>query len=311
MHAPPNKRLLAILVLSVSLFFADQPTLAQERGSFRPKLSLKLTAGPKYMAVGDLNHHITSFDDYMAGSIGFYRGGKMKGIGHLTPDLEGEFRVQVRPRFALALGSGYLSGSNHSDFQTVGTFPFSGDWSPSLFEFVVEPRIRTIPLKLGLYYSLPLVSRVEFLLNGGIGLYFSKASLVKINRIHYLAEPTIPEEPEIYDQYDVRGNGLGFHGGVGLEYRLTRSVFLVLDAQGRYARIRRLSGSRVFWNSSPWIMSQGTDEGVLYIGTRDMTAEGYGDNCPDLVVSPSQNVRRAALDFSGFSLTVGLRIKLF
>jgi hypothetical protein len=58
-------------------------------------------------------------------------------------------------------------------------------------------------------------------------------------------------------------------------------------------------------------MSQGTDEGTLYIGTRDMTAEGYGGDCPDLVVSPSQNMKRAALDFSGFAVTAGLRIKLF
>jgi len=308
---PPNKRLLAILVLSVSCFFVDQPTLAQEKGSYRPKLSLKLSAGPGYMAVGDLNRHITAFDDYMAGSIGFYRGGKMKRIGHLTPDLEGEFRVQFRSRFALALGSGYLSGSNRSDFQTVGNFPFSGDWSPSLFEFVIEPKIRAIPLKLGICYSLPFSSRIEFLLNGGIGLYFSKASLLKNNDIEYLAANTIPEMPVVYSQYEVRGNGFGLHGGVGLEYRLARGVFLALDAQGRYAKVRKLTGSRVFWYFNYLSTSQGTDEGTLYIGTRDMTAEGYGDSCPDLVVSLSQNMKRAALDFSGFAVTAGLRIKLF
>jgi len=64
----------------------------------------------------------------------------------------------------------------------------------------------------------------------------------------------------------------------------------------------------------PWI----EEEGNLYIGERDLLDEGYGEHCPDLIISKSspsgdefQNTKRAVLDLSGFSFRVGIRIKLF
>lgn len=302
-------RIPAVLVFSLLLVF-NTPGYAQERTHRGLAVSLKLAAGIGYLKVGDLNSHIGSFDEYMSDRLAFYDGGKMRGIGHTVPDLEGEIRLELNSRFSLALGCGYLSGSNKSDFQTAGVFPLSlVDGSMSLSEFVLEPRIRAFPLKLGLCYSLPLASGVELIVNGGMGIYISKASLVKVHEIHSLAEPTIPEEPVISNRYDVRGNGLGLHGGVGLEYRLARGLFLALDCRGRYAKVGKLSGTRVYWNS--WNQTQGEETGVLYVGARDMTAEGYGANCPDLAVSPSLNMKRAALDFSGISVTMGIRMRLF
>lgn len=286
------------------------PGYAQERAHRGPAVSMKLAAGIGHLKVGDLNSHIRSFDEYMSGRLVYYSGGKMEGIGRTVPDLEGEIRLDLNSRFSLALGFGYLSGSNKSVFQTAGVFPlFLANGSMSLSEFVLEPRIRAFPLKLGLTYSLPIASRVELIMNGGMGVYISEASLVKVHEIHSLAEPTIPEEPVISNRYDVQGNGLGFHGGVGLEYRLARGLWLALDCQGRYAKVGKLSGTRVHWNS--WNQTQGEDEGVLYVGVRDMTAEGYGENCPDLAVSPSPSMKRAALDFSGISVTIGIRVRLF
>lgn len=302
-------RIAAVLVFSLLLVF-NVPGHAQERAHRGLAVSLKLTAGIGYLKVGDLNSHIGSFDEYMSDRLAFYDGGKMRGIGHTVPDLEGEIRFALNSRFSLALGCGYLSGSDKSVFQTAGVFPLSlVDGSMSLSEFVLEPRIRAFPLKLGLCYSLPLASRIELIVNGGMGVYISEASLVQVHEIHSLAEPTIPEEPVISNRYEVRGNGFGLHGGVGLEYRLARGLCLALDCQGRYAKVDKLSGTHVHWNS--WNQTQGEDEGILYVGVRDMTAEGYAANCPALAVSPSPTMKRATLDFSGLSVTIGIRVSLF
>ena len=305
------KKELAVLILSIILsVLTCQIGVAQEKEQFKWNLSLKITGGLRYITVGDINDHIESFDDYMSSAIAFYEGGEMEGVGRFGSYLEAELRFGVSPRLSIGLGTGYISGSKKSDFQTVGLFPFSSTtWTPYLLEFIIEPEIKAIPLRLGVYYSLPLAARVNFLLHGGLGYYFAKGFLSKYNLIESLGEYSIPEPPEIFISYDVSGNGFGVHGGIGLEYKLMDSLFLVIEVQGRYAKIGNLKGTRTYWNT--WNYDQRIEEGTLYIGTRDMTAEGYGAGCPDLAVSPLQNMKKAALDFSGFSSTVGFRIRLF
>jgi opacity protein-like surface antigen len=305
------KKELAVLILSIILsVLTCQIGVAQEKEQFKWNLSLKITGGLRYITVGDINDHIESFDDYMSSAIEFYEGGKMEGVGRFGSYLEAELRFGVSPRLSIGIGTGYISGSKKSDFQTVGLFPFSSTtWTPNLLEFIIEPEIKAIPLRLGVYYSLPLAARVNFLLHGGLGYYFAKGFLSKYNLIESLGEYSIPEPPEIFTSYDVSGNGFGVHGGIGLEYKLMDSLFLVIEVQGRYAKIGNLKGTRTYWNT--WNYDQRIEEGTLYIGTRDMTAEGYGAGCPDLAVSPLQNMKKAALDFSGFSSTAGFRIRLF
>lgn len=300
-----------VLVLSIiALILIGQIGVAKEKDQFKWNLSLRIAGGLRYMRVGDLNDHIKSFDDYMSNSIYFYEGGKMRLIGRSGSCFEAELMIEIRPRLSVVIGTEYIAGANKSDFQTVGIFPFASTrWAPHLLKFIVEPRVKAIPLKLGACYSLRLSSKVNFLLRGGIGYYISKGHLSKQNLIQSLDEINIPEQPEIITSYDVRGNGFGIHGGIGIEYRLTDSLFLVIDSQGRYAKIGNLKGSQTYWNS--WNYDQRTEEGILYIGTRDMTQDGYGTGCPDLAVSPSQTMRKAALNFSGFSLTAGFRIRLF
>jgi len=114
------------------------------------------------------------------------------------------------------------------------------------------------------------------------------------------------------EKYDLTARGLGFYGGAGLEFNIANNLALVLEIQGRYGRID-LEGKKIF---SVWELPWVEEEGKLYIGERDLLDEGYGEHCPDLVISqsaPSGNVkvREAILDLSGFSLKAGIRIKLF
>jgi opacity protein-like surface antigen len=305
-----KKSTVLILFCIITLLFFGRTSVAEEKDQFKWNLSLKISGGLRYITVGDINDHIESFDDYMSSAIAFYEGGKMEGVDRFGPYLEAELRIEVSPRLAIGLGTGYISGSNKSDFQTVGIFPFtSPTWTPHLLRFTIEPKVRAIPVRLGIYYSLPFASRANFLLHGGLGYYFSNGILSKYNSIVSLDEIIIPEQPEISASYDVSGRGFGVHGGIGLEYRLTHSLFLLIEVEGRYAKIGNLKGTLTYWNT--WNRDQRIEEGTLFIGTRDMTDAGYGAGCPDLAVSPLPNMKKAALDFSGFSLTAGFRIRLF
>ncbi|MGB2765122.1 MAG: hypothetical protein WBC20_11995, partial [Candidatus Aminicenantaceae bacterium] len=179
-------------------------------------------------------------------------------------------------------------------------------------------KIETIPIKLGIYYTIPLGSRINIFLKSGLDYYFSKCFIYKYNLIRSLDWTVlIPEFYEISNKYDMRGNGLGFNGGLGFEYKISNVLALVLEIQRRYAKIKNLKGKWIYSNT--FTLEQGEDEGILYIGRKDMEDEGFSDIFyPDLVVSPSKpsgakilNAKEATLDLSGFSLRVGIRIKLF
>ena len=243
-----------------------------------------------------------------------YEGGKTKTLNNYSSNLEGELRLDISPKFAVSVGIGYMSEKTKSYFEYTGPFPFQ-----ALFEakqnYFIKSKVKTIPLKLGIYYTLALSSRINLILNSGLGYYFSKASLYKCHWSSNYGGYFVIHTKE--ENYDVSSNGLGFHGGIGFEYDIANNLALVLEFQGRYARIKNLKGNR-FYSLTFGVNPGVEEEGILYIGERDLTVEGYGENCPDLIISQSKpsgdefrGVREAALDFSGFSLRAGIRIKLF
>ena len=310
------------ILLFVLPVFLNRIAYSGESGIFKPKLSIKLTGGLRYINVGDINNHIESFDNYMSSFLSFYEGGKMGKINNYGPDLEGELRLDISSKFAVGVGIGYISGKNESNFQTAGDFaPIYQIYIVppiDLFEFVVESKIETIPIKLGIYYTIPLGSRINIFLKSGLDYYFSKCFIYKYNEIISIDGTVYPVEfYEISNKYDMRGNGLGFNGGLGFEYKISNFLALVLEIQRRYAKIKKLKGKWIYSNT--FTLEQGENEGILYIARKDMEDEGFSDIFyPDLVVSPSKpsgakilNAREATLDLSGFSLKVGIRIKLF
>jgi len=301
------------IILFVSLVFLIRIACSEERENFKPKFSIKLMGGLGYLSVGDINRHLESYDNYLS-KMTNYEGGKTKKLDNYSSNLEGELRLDISSKFAVSVGIGYMSEKNKSFFEYTGPFPFR-----ALFEgkqnYFIKPKIKTIPLKLGIHYTLPLSSRINLFLNGGLGYYFSKASLYKCHWSSNYGGYFVIHTKE--ENYDISSNGLGFHGGIGFEYDIANNLALVLEFQGRYARIKNLKGNR-FYNLTFGVNPGVEEEGILYIGERDLTIEGYGENCPDLIISQSKlsgdefrNTREAVLDFSGFSLRMGIRIKLF
>ncbi|MGB2765120.1 MAG: outer membrane beta-barrel protein [Candidatus Aminicenantaceae bacterium] len=304
------------IILFISLVFLSRITYSEEREKFWSKFSIKLTGGLRYMNVGDINNHLESFDNYMSSGILYYEGGKIEKINNYCLDLEGELRLDISSKFSIGVGIGYLHGQSKNEFQTVGFFPLripTPDFDMHVFN--INPKVNAILLKLGIYYTFSLSSRLDLYLNSGLGYYFSKAYLLKNHTIVPLV-PISPGPIYIYNEYEMSSNGFGFHGGVGFEFSISNALALVLEAQGRYVRIKNLKGTRVY-NHTLFAITK-IDEGILFVGERDMVAEGYGEDCPELMISQSkptsdefQNIREAVLDFSGFSLRVGIRIKLF
>ena len=302
-----GSRRLVIWLLTIIFLFIVTDTASPREKKFKPRLSIKLTGGIGYLFVGDINTHLKSYDNYLS-HMTPYEGGEMKRL-HFGTDLGGELRLDVSPKFALSIGTGYISGKNKSYFEYRGPFPFHMPLDNTQ-HYTLVPEIKAIPLELGIYYTRAFQSRINLLFTAGIGYYFSKASLYKLHWSSAYGSILVIYTKE--EKYNLSSNIFGLYGGIGFEYNIASNLALVLEVQGRYAQANP-KGTRI---SSVWELPWEEEEGSFYIGERN--SEDYGRYCPDLIISPSkptgdefQYVKKAVLDLSGIAFRVGIRIKLF
>lgn len=304
------KRGVIWILLLTSLVFLNKIAFSSEDSkNFKPRFSIKLSGGLSGFTGGAINRHLKTYDRYLS-EMTYYVGGETKTL-HFGSDLEGEIRWDINPRFALVAGTGYIYGEEKSYFEFEGTIPLGTQFT-YLQSYTFLQKIKVIPFKLGTHYTLPFLSRVNLFFDMGIYYYISKASLWKQHFSPQYGGFFIIYTKE--EKFDLEANDSGFYGGIGIEFSIANNLTLVLEVQGRYARLN-LSGKKIYsvWEQ-PWVV----EEGYLYIGERDLEDEGYGKHCPDLIISRSrpsgdefQNIRRAVLDLGGFSIKAGIRIKLF
>ena len=255
--------------------------------------SLRLYGGLNYLSGGDLNEGLKGMNDYYARYFWYYgltkSGGEYKPV-HLGLNFGGDFIVQISPALGIGLGAGYLQGTSNS------TLTFT----PVAADVKTTPRASAVPLRFGLYFTLPAGAMVNVNFHAGLGYYLTKMSY----DLRTSAAGT-------WNLYTVKAdaNGLGFHGGIGLEFKLLPAIALFFEGQGRYVRIGGFKGSIEVTDSYG---GHGSENGNLYYYR--FTALPLG-TFPVILVSdtvPSgsgtTDVREAKIDFSGFSAVAGIII---
>ncbi len=273
-------------------YWKDDPDFFEGIG-----LSVKLTGGLNYFLGGDIDEgtrglcHLNA--DFIS-SLGFTVKKNIKPF-HIGYDLTGDIIFNLSPKVGIGLGIGYIHATKRS------FLVFSEQDIYIFYTLDSRPSISAVPIRLGLFLTLPLHRLFNITFNGGAALYLTKYSYTLRSflwtpggRIHHKAS----------------ANGLGFHGGIGFEINLNpRSTFFI-EIQGRYAKITNFKGtakSREFISSYYFYpVSSSEEEGMLYY----LEGEGH----PSLAIleeEPSgySTVRKATFDFSGFAIHSGIRIK--
>ena len=245
-----------------------------------------------YLAVGDPNAYLKGLSDFLKDQASLEGSeGDFKKI-HIGLDLEGDAVVYLTPRFGISFGSGYILGKKGKD---VNKIIIGGQ------TFTDELKVSAIPVKLGVYYSLPLSSHARFFLNGGVGYYFAKWSEAYRNEWSGNWWTT--------DQ-KARASGIGFHGGVGFELNLASNIAFVLEGQGRYAKIGGFKGDEENKIYSPPMES--SEKGKIYYFEWFPWTDNWYPMIDLSDEEPSgdriRNVREAKVDFSGFTFRAGIKI---
>jgi hypothetical protein len=274
---------LAAWGMAPSLWAQDVPT---------GKFDLKLSAGITALGVGDLNTGLEGFANYWAGQAAA-SGYAVQGSfapARLGPDAGFDLIWRLSPTLGLGIGAGYIGAARES----VMTF----ESTSGTVTQTVRPSCGAELIRIGIFKTVPLSRTLNLVLNGGLGFYFAQAKA-------FWNIGTDSGYGEILDAQVEKG-GLGFHGGLDLEYKAGNLISLLVELSGRYARLSGFTGigSHVVNGDA------GTTQGTLYYfepldadtGARVYSMVSVFSEAPGGDV----RVREARIDYSGVSLRLGI-----
>ncbi len=262
------------------------------------KFSIKLYGGYSRIAAADVN---TGSDFYFE-LLEFYQA---QGMGTITDgydplhggyNLGADFIFQITPRIGIGLGAGYMRNSAES-LATFTQDPFEVD-------ILAESTITAIPIRLGLFLTFPLGGKLNLTADAGAA-YYARLKLEAMQGMDY------PDGTWLHRTLSGERSGfanLGFHGSLGVEYKLSPMMGFFVEVLGRYASFKNFEsviGTTVANGGLP-----DTTEGKLYIATEDI--DGTPITLFTIVetggtVDPTY--REPKIDLSGFSLQTGIRIR--
>ncbi len=314
---------IAILICSLSLLCATA-SAAENRPS-KHSFSLVVREGFGSIAVGDLNTMLYSLDHNAAYEMlrQYYPErcvGEILGVPKKFTNWEAE--VQWNFWRGLSLGVA-VSGPMHfyqKSFLTYTIVDYAGTQS---MNDTWEPEIRvSAPVKVSLYYSFPILSKLNVIVKGGAGYYHARLVLSELRQSRFPLDDSSLTSFDI----DATGHRVGYHCGFALEYKFNERFSMTAESQWRFAKIKSLQGSEA-------VTGKAFDaEGNLILVTDNMTKYGFlyhltgedlhtGARIEKLAVEDfpppwygadlPADIRHAFLDLSGFAFTIGLKIKLF
>lgn len=291
-------RKVSISLMSMAVFLSALLALygtsfGMEPGS-KPSLTIRLYGGLGYPTIGDLNTGLKGFSDsiiYLETASGYAAGGGY-GNMHAGFDVGGDLIFQFNSYLGIGFGSGYFRTTRTSELKLTALLPTLHNEN-----YTFKPAVSVVPIRASLFVFVPVSRVVKISLNAGPEYYL--ASLSSHIRDEYPAW--------WWNERDSKatGQGFGVHGGIGLEIRLSSGMSLLLEGQGRLAKINELTGTNAYRNSFGF---QEEKKGTLYYWTDLWTFKPF----PYVFVEPTlpsqpweQDARKAVLDLSGWSAVGG------
>jgi hypothetical protein len=277
------------LVFTASLLFLGIQAHALE-------IHLKLGGGLGWFNPDDVNRTLRDWVEWQKlessrKDTWTYLGGEEPQI-RLGYSFEGELQFFITGRLAVSVGSGFL----YSDLTAADT-EIRID-KPQGLTLLVQPRtLSALPLIFSVYYHVPLTARFRAYAKAGAGFVWAK---------HVEREGSKKETAKNFN-YSLEENASAsdttYQAGLGLDFSLESSVRFFLEGSYRWMRVSGFNGDA------------GTGETA--------TLYNFEEYSPDLDYWQAKNrlsslppegdtfrsVRETEVDFSGFSLILGVSIK--
>lgn len=313
----------AVLVAESFTFFGFTYISAQEYS--RPRFSLSVFGEISSFTIGDPNNAIDSYNhnsyfEYLRTNHPEYISGGLETIPSSTKTLGIEFGYRLANRLTCAValvGPARLSNDSSITYSVVGG---AGAQTTSLFErHIVKANLS---LLLSVSYSVIISRLVNISAVAGAGYYPGQYKLTREIDVQYPLG-SYSHGVGILDLS--RSFPIGYHGGLDLSANLTRSLALIAGLKWRVAKTGHLrgvaqgtsnsydsEGNLTYATSHQWsgiLYSYSADD--LLIGSR-YTMLAVRETRPiEGGINSISDIKKANLDLSGYSIIVGLRIRLF
>jgi hypothetical protein len=278
---------------------------------FGLKITLQLKGGWNVFPGGDIENGFGGMYDNATDLITISGASiveSQKKSNHAGIEVGGDLVYCITPRFGVGIGWGKVTAGTES----VLAFDVAGPVSDYLR---INPEIKVLALRLGLFYAFPFAGRLAISVHGGPALYSAEysynmavtAGSYGLDAIQHGFLPT-----GLYQE--ARAKQMGLEGGIGFEFNANPFVAFFVEASGRYARIEGFEGEEeatLLQAESPpgnpyYLRQVVTQKGSVYLITTD--------KYPLLDIVPPEGsagaaARKATLDFSGFSFSAGLKLR--
>jgi hypothetical protein len=259
-------------------------------------LYLRFSPGLQRIDPKEVNMAVAAWADELKHRADFYpnlkyESGDVSSL-RLGVAFEAELLVSLSSRLALGLSGGYA----YADIKEENTL-LSITWDNILYNHARPTKISAYPIVLSGYIFFPIGAKLKFYVRGGAGTLQAR----------YIAREALKKEEETRFFYTTsetaKAGRTAFLGGLGFNYNLDPAFGFFFEATAMSARVEGFSGENALGQT-----------GTLY---------SYEEYLPDVDFwqakmglqpeAPSganfRNVREATVDFSGFSIKMGLLLK--
>ena len=283
------KKTLAVAALCVVLLLLPPSSRGLD-------IQLRLSSGLWQMNLGEVNAALVGWRDglkqtadvdpnmqFVSGD-----GGRLR----LGVDFEAELVLSFSRWIKLGLSAGYGYGSL-DEKATLLTIEQAG----TLFERARPTKVSAFPFLVSGYFNLPLGRKFNVYLRAGVGA-------IQARYVSREAQKKVADTRFTYPAYDnAKASRLTYLGGLGLSYSFDQSLGFFIEAAARSARVDGLTGENRL-----------EQKGILYSYEEYLPQAGFWR--PTMHVLPEEpgggnvrNVREAVVDFSGYSIKIGLLLK--
>lgn len=264
------------------------------------RFSVRLYGGYCYIGAADVNAGsrglIDLYEMYAAFGMGTFNGGYKPLHGGFDAGID--LVYQVTPAIGIGLGAGFLRHSQSSEASLLSG-EFNGITS-------VSPTVSAIPVRLGAFYTVPIAAKVDLTAEVG-GAYYAGLEFDLGETQDDLSGHWSESQ---FSGGEAGSSKFGVHGSLGLEYKLSAKMGVFIQAAGRYAKLGNFGTAWV--NVNDWLGGE-TIDGKLYLRTQTdypFPYNGFIVSATPPADDPDTAYREPKFDLSGFSLQLGIRIRL-
>jgi len=268
------------------------------------KLTIKLSGGVNDFRNGDFNRYV----ELMNAFYGSYRPNTTSLLQKFNSGWEGwgEVYVPLAPKLSLGLGCGYIQAKK---LENTLANDYGRNRNPPIvytLSYVLDTKVSAVPVTLSLSYVWGESDAIFLYATAGGGYYFGRWNNTINYNYQYISYRYAAKTAET-----ASAGAFGFHGGIGLEWKIAGRFSLFFEGFGRYAKISGFEGNRI--TTVQGSRTESTVHGTLYFYEHKYNAQ-YWETLLSIANGLSgdnyRNVREAVVDFSGWTFRIGWMVRL-